>query len=133
MTLVSAVLLAFAPAGAAGKTFEVTKRSDPAPGACTLADCSLREAVLAANERVGNDVIRLAARKPYRLTRSSSDPGPEEEQGDLEAGVAINQLGNAIRTRHPPARGRRPAGRLGPDIRPGSAFQLTRVLTGRGG
>ena len=125
MTLVFAALLALAPAGAAGKTFEVTKRGDSAPGACTPADCSLREAVLAANERSGNDVIRLAARKPYRLTRSSFGPGAEEDQGDLEAGVAINAVGNAIRIKHP-GRGRAVIDAEGADDR---AFEVNGRLT----
>jgi hypothetical protein len=127
-TLVGIVLtglLALVPAAASAKTFEVTKRGDPAPGACTPADCSLREAVVAANARPGNDVIRLAARKPYRLTRSSSDPGAEEDQGDLEAGVAINEVGNAIRIKHP-GRGRAVIDAEGADDR---AFEVNGQLT----
>jgi len=118
-------LLAITPAGASGKTFEVTKRGDPAPGACAPADCSLREAVLAANEHSGNDVIRLPGRKPYRLTRSSLDPGAEEDKGDLEAGVAINEVGNAIRITHP-GRGRAVIDAEGGDDR---AFEVSGQLT----
>ncbi len=36
---VGAIVSALAPAAASGRTFEVTKRGDPAPGACTRSDC----------------------------------------------------------------------------------------------
>jgi len=61
------------PAGSGAATFEVTKRGDPAPGECTPADCSLREAVRAANERGGRDRIELPSRRgSYRLAQAGA-------------------------------------------------------------
>lgn len=50
--------------------FEVTRNDDPAPGGCDPGDCSLREAILAANANgnAGVDVIDLVAAGPYRIT-----------------------------------------------------------------
>lgn len=74
-------LLAATSANAA--TFEVTKRSDPAPGPCTPADCSLREAVIAANTSLGeSDRIVLPRAKRYRLT--IPDAMTEAASGDLD-------------------------------------------------
>jgi CSLREA domain-containing protein len=42
------------------RTFTVTRADDPTPGACSPADCSLREAVAAANARQGADTIEFA-------------------------------------------------------------------------
>lgn len=79
--------IALLPAASAGAdTFRVNTRADHAPGSCTQSDCTLREAVRAANAEAGGDLIKLkGARKPYRLTRS----GDEEDQakkGDLDLG-----------------------------------------------
>jgi CSLREA domain-containing protein len=77
---VSAALLTGAtPVRAA--TFDVTKSGDGADGACT-ADCSLREAVIAANDIPGHDTITLHA-QTYTLSLAASasdDPGV----GDLD-------------------------------------------------
>ncbi len=43
----------------AAATFTVSRLDDPAPGSCTPGDCSLREAVAAANAAPGQDVIAL--------------------------------------------------------------------------
>jgi CSLREA domain-containing protein len=56
-TAIGLILLVASPADA--KTFVVTKRGDLAPDACRSGDCSLREAVRAAHERAGADVIEL--------------------------------------------------------------------------
>jgi len=75
LLLAFVVALAVAPAAAAD-TYRVTRLGDPAPGACVPNDCSLREAVLAANASVGvADTIRLPSRGPYRLTRVGEDDG----------------------------------------------------------
>ena len=77
-----AAIAALAFAGpAAAKTYEVTRTSDPNPGACKPRDCSLREAVLAANTRPGADAIVLPARR-YRLTRANPG-GASEDLGDF--------------------------------------------------
>jgi len=60
-------------AAAEANTFKVTRTNDPNPGACTRSDCSLREAVLRANARLGADRIVLPnSRRAYRLTRAST-------------------------------------------------------------
>ena len=72
-----------AAASSSAATFEVTKRGDHAPGPCTRADCTVREAVLEANASVGvADRIVLPSRRPYRL----SIPGIEDgaAAGDLD-------------------------------------------------
>ena len=79
--LVAIVFLALDP-GASAKTFEVTKRGDPAPGTCSPQDCSLREAVLAANARAGADEIVMPSRKLHQLSISGDDDGAEV--GDLD-------------------------------------------------
>ena len=60
----------------AGAALEPTRFDDPAPDGCQPADCSLREAVIAANNSPGSDTITLAA-GTYSLTI----PGAEESAG----------------------------------------------------
>jgi hypothetical protein len=67
-------------AGAA--TLTVTRTGDPNPNGCHPNDCSLREAVIASNNRPGPDVIKLGPHR-YELTR----PMPDEDasqSGDLD-------------------------------------------------
>lgn len=40
-------------------TYKPTRFDDPVPGKCKAKDCSLREAITAANERDGNDTVSL--------------------------------------------------------------------------
>ena len=73
------------------ETYKVTRSGDPPPGQCRLRDCSLREAVLAANASVGViDIVVLPEnRRAYRLTR----PGTGEDgsmDGDLD--ITNNRL-----------------------------------------
>jgi CSLREA domain-containing protein len=66
---------------ATAATFNVTKTADTADGACNV-DCSLREAVIAANENLGRDTINIPA-GTYRM----SIPGAGEEEaltGDFD-------------------------------------------------
>ena len=59
---VGLILAVLSPAsGAAGKTFEPTRKNDPLPGPCKPRDCSLREAIAAAGARQGRDVVVLKA------------------------------------------------------------------------
>lgn len=57
-----------------GATFTVTKIADTADGVCD-ADCSLREAVVAANATVDNDIIAFASvfNTPQTITLSGTD------------------------------------------------------------
>ena len=72
---------------AAGDTFRVTRTNDPNPGNCLQNDCSLREAVLAANDAAGPDKVVLPnRRRPYRLTIANTIPtgAYEGAEGDLD-------------------------------------------------
>jgi hypothetical protein len=77
---VAAALLLAAPAAA--NTYRPTRFGDPSPGACKPNDCSLREAVRAANSHTGADTIVLR-QGHYNL----KIPGLDEESaamGDLD-------------------------------------------------
>ena len=65
---------------AAAVTYEVTKTADTADGSCSATDCSLREAVIAANASAGADVVMVPL-GTYELTRLT---GTDPEQGDLD-------------------------------------------------
>jgi CSLREA domain-containing protein len=89
MTLLACACLGLlVPAGAGAKTFEVTRHNDPDPGRCKPNDCSLREAIIAANKRAGKDVVVLPDRRPaYRLSQPNSPPLVDEDEalrGDLD-------------------------------------------------
>jgi hypothetical protein len=71
-------------AGAAqARTYEVTARTDHKPDGCSASECTLREAVIAANKRAGADTIVLPSRKRYELALASTgeDRGAN---GDLD-------------------------------------------------
>ncbi|MFL5895087.1 MAG: choice-of-anchor Q domain-containing protein [Thermoleophilaceae bacterium] len=90
---VLAFALAAAPAGAA--TFTVTKTDDTADGGCD-ADCSLREAVIAANANPGADQIALPS-GAYRLAITG---GGEDAAatGDLDVNDDVAITGASART-----------------------------------
>ena len=74
LAALAALALCTAPAAAA--TFKVTKHGDPNPGTCTQQNCSLREAIRAANARMGADRVVLPDRKHrYELHRAGIDDG----------------------------------------------------------
>src|SRR6185437_16586783 len=89
-----AVLLLLASAASAA-TFTVTKTEDTADGKCD-ADCSLREAIIAANATPAADQIVVPA-GTYQLTIK----GPEEDAaatGDLDLTEPVEVLGAGART-----------------------------------
>src|SRR5581483_10710928 len=67
--LVPFTLAAFLVAGTLGaasaraETYRVTRHDDPRPGSCKRKDCSLREAIRAANRNPGPDVVVLPDRR----------------------------------------------------------------------
>jgi CSLREA domain-containing protein len=85
-TLAAVVAALFTAASVGAKTYEVNKRSDHTPNGCKKKDCTLREAVIAANARDGSDRILLGQRKTYNLTIENSIPPGEDEaaEGDLD-------------------------------------------------
>ena len=87
--LCASCLVFAATAGpAVADTFRVTRHDDPPPAGCAPWDCSLREAVNAANGKPGS-TIQLSS-GTYRLTRPRSlggkiDSGkPGSDKGDLD-------------------------------------------------
>lgn len=69
--------------GASARTFEVNRVADPVPDGCTRAECTLREAILAANARPGADevVVRSGRRYQLQVTGGGEDLGAT---GDLD-------------------------------------------------
>ena len=72
------------PAFADARTFRVNKTADHLPGSCTRADCTLREAVIAANARTGLDTILLRGGRVYGLTQAGAGEN-FAATGDLDA------------------------------------------------
>ncbi len=90
------LLTATAAPSAQAATFQVTKFGDTADGACDH-DCSLREAVLAANLTNGADVILLST-GTYGFTRGG-DGEDQGSTGDLDILGDVTIVGqNAVNT-----------------------------------
>lgn len=89
-----ATALAF-PGAASAATFTVTKAADTLDGSCTPADCSLREALTAANAAGGQDDVLVPA-GTYPLTLA--DPGDDVSGGDLDVTAPLRLLGAGART-----------------------------------
>jgi CSLREA domain-containing protein len=82
---------------ASANTYAVTKTTDTADGSCDLADCSLREAVIAANANAGADAIDLQTSQTYTLSLGSADSAVgtvTEASGDLDITGAVTLNGN---------------------------------------
>jgi CSLREA domain-containing protein len=83
---------------AAIKKYHVNTRSDHKPGKCTKKDCTLREAVIAANKPAagGGKVLIPASEEPYKLTRAGADEDAAKK-GDLDItdpnGITIHGAG----------------------------------------
>src|SRR5688572_20882931 len=94
--ILAAGIVLFRPidTGAGGATFTVDRTDDTAAAiACTAAenDCSLRGAIIAANNLPGEDVVVLAA-----TTYSLSIPGADEDAsltGDLDVTDSLRLVG----------------------------------------
>ena len=67
-------------------TFTVTRFDDPVPAGCDPNDCSLREAVMAANAAPGGDVIHLPGGTYVLTIPDSTETGAATDatQGDLD-------------------------------------------------
>src|SRR4051812_44538631 len=78
---------------ASAATFTVTKEADTADGACD-ADCSLREAVIAANAAAGADTITVPA-GTYVLDRvGANEDAADTGDLDITDDVTINGAGS---------------------------------------
>ncbi|MBA3260895.1 MAG: right-handed parallel beta-helix repeat-containing protein [Thermoleophilaceae bacterium] len=78
-----ALALALLPAAAQARTYQVTVQTDHKPDTCTAAECTLREAVIAANKHKGADTIVLSSRKRYELALASTGED-KAANGDLD-------------------------------------------------
>lgn len=94
VAVVATALLAL-PGSVPAATFTVTKTTDTLDGSCTPADCSLREAVTAANAASDPDEVVLPA-GTYTLTLP--DPGDDDSGGDLDILKATTITGAGARS-----------------------------------
>ena len=93
LTILVCAVLAAASSSAIADTFRPTRLDDPAPGKCKPDDCSLREAVKAANQDLDQDTIVLKA-ETYELQIGFPDGGPFESDGlDLSTSIVIKGKG----------------------------------------
>ena len=76
-------LAAVAAPTASADFYAATKHGDHAPDGCTKSDCTLREAILAANANPGGDRILLASNRSYHLSRGGL-PEDGALRGDLD-------------------------------------------------
>lgn len=122
------LLLATAPASAA--TFKPTRTDDPNPGACKPKDCSLREAVRAANANPGADQIKLRSKGAYRLSRIGHSENLAAT-GDLD-------ISGPLRIFYSSSKGGRAAidgnttDRIFEQLDPGAPLTIERLLLVRG-
>lgn len=82
------LLAALAGEAAAFQSFTVTRFDDPAPNGCLVGDCSLREAVLAANALPGFDGVVLAS-GTYTVASTLLASGPVRIQGTGPASTRV--------------------------------------------
>ncbi|MGH2677156.1 MAG: CSLREA domain-containing protein, partial [Actinomycetota bacterium] len=90
-------VLAVVPAPAAAATFTVTRTDDPTPDGCQPADCSLREAIVAANAAGGPDTVTVPG--GIYVLAIPPDGTPEDGlDGDLDIGGDLLIQGAGART-----------------------------------
>jgi hypothetical protein len=76
-------LLLVGASAAQARTYEVTVRTDHKPDGCSVVECTLREAVIAANKHRGADTIELPSRNRYELSLASTGED-RAANGDLD-------------------------------------------------
>lgn len=79
------IILSF---GVQSATFEVTRSDDPVPDGCSPNDCSLREAIVAANDTPALDVVELPADQ-YNLALPGNDNNALTGDLDITAPVEV--------------------------------------------
>ncbi len=89
-----AAALAATASSASAATYHPTRTDDPPPSGCSKKDCSLREAVIAANGSGGGKIV-LRPGKRYLLTRSGAgEDGAFTGDLDLTALITIRTKGH---------------------------------------
>jgi RTX calcium-binding nonapeptide repeat (4 copies) len=99
--LLAAALLALSLAGARpaeATGFTVTRTDDPAPNGCLPADCSLREAVIAANASPGPDTITLPAGTFALTIAGANEDAAATGDFDLTGDVTVTGAGSGATT-----------------------------------
>ena len=95
-TVLAFVTLAAGPVVAQGQaaTFRVTKTADTADGSCD-SDCSLREAIIAANAEPDRDTVTVPAGRYEPTLGNGNDPEwrDTEANGDLDIRAAVSIRG----------------------------------------
>ncbi len=76
-----------------GWSLRVTRLDDPSPDGCASGDCSLREAILAANANLGQDIITFDVDGIFLLSRGAKNEDFAFE-GDLDIADSTLILGN---------------------------------------
>jgi len=90
-TILSSILAATVMTGMAhAASFNVTRMDDPVPDGCNVNDCSLREAVIAADQTQVKDTIVLPA-GTYLIDLTGSDNS--ENTGDLDISTDMEFVG----------------------------------------
>ena len=92
-----ALVLSHGAGLACAASFNVTRFDDPLPGACLPADCSLREAVIAANALPDADTILLGG-GVYELTQTAAGADEVHRDLDIRAPLTISGLGSSLTT-----------------------------------
>jgi len=88
--LIGMVVASALTSGVHAATFNVTRTDDPVPDGCTVNDCSLREAVIAADQTITKDFIVLPA-GTHLIDLSGSDSS--ENVGDLDISTDMEFVG----------------------------------------
>jgi len=84
LAVTASLLCALAATAAQAQHYRVTRHDDPRPGKCQPDDCSVREAIRAANRHPGRDMVVLPDRRPgYELSRHGSGRA-DANRGDLD-------------------------------------------------
>lgn len=78
---------------AAPKSFVANRADDHVPNGCTRSDCTLREAVIAANEHAGLDNITLRARTYELALPSTSEDAAADGDLDIKGRVQMTGKG----------------------------------------
>src|SRR5438105_1369453 len=89
--VISALVVVGSASVAQASTFTVTKTTDTADGTCD-SDCSLREAIIAANSNPGPDTITLHA-GVYTLTLPAAATDAQGGDLDVTSNITINGAG----------------------------------------